>query len=66
MWFVDAIAEYIELGSAYFTPAPVDMLGDTFLGLSVIACALVIWIVRLLLADPRGIFKNAARANTDA
>lgn len=60
MWLVDAVAEYIQLGSAYFTPAPADMLSDGFLGLSVIALALVIWLVKLLLADPRGIFKSGA------
>ena len=54
MWLVDAIFEYAELKEAYFTPAPADMLNDAFLGLSVIALALVIWLVRLLIADPKG------------
>ncbi|MCI5826420.1 MAG: hypothetical protein MR006_07125 [Arcanobacterium sp.] len=61
MWFVDALAEYVELRAEYFTPAPADMLNDTFLGLSVIALALVIWLVRLLISDPRGVIK--ARLN---
>lgn len=52
MWMVDAIAEYKELHAAYFTPAVEDMVNDTFLGLSVIALALVIWIVILLVKDP--------------
>ena len=52
MWFVDAVVEYIELGAEYFTPAPADMLNDTFLGLSVVAFGLMIWLVILLVKDP--------------
>lgn len=48
MWLVDAIAEYAELGAEYFTPAAADMLNDAFLGVSVVALALVIWLARLL------------------
>ena len=59
MWFVDAIFEYAELGAKYFTPAPADMLNDLFLGLSVIALGLVIWIVILLVKDPRGVIRDA-------
>lgn len=55
MWFVDAIFEYAELHAAYFTPALEDMVNDAFLGLSVVALGLVIWVIRLLLADPRGV-----------
>ena len=54
MWLADAIFEYAELGAQYFSPSPQDMLNDTFLGFSVIALALVIWIVNLLIKDPRG------------
>lgn len=54
MWLVDAIFEYAELKAAYFTPAPEDMLNDAFLGLSVVALALVIWVAILLVKDPRG------------
>ncbi len=57
MWLVDAIAEYMEIGAAYFAPAAADMLNDTFLGLSVIALALVIWVVILLVHDPRGVIR---------
>ena len=59
MWLVDAIFEYAELKEAYFNPAPADMLNDAFLGLSVIALALVIWLVRLLIADPKGSVRAA-------
>lgn len=55
MWLVDAIFEYAELQAEYFTPAPADMLNDLFLGLSVIALALVIWIATLLVKDPKNV-----------
>ena len=59
MWLVDAVFEYAELKAAYFTPAVEYMVNDTFLGLSVIALALVIWVVRLLITDPKGTVKAA-------
>ena len=58
MWLVDAVFEYAELKAEYFTPALEDMINDSFLGLSVIALALVIWIVVLLIKDPKGVIKN--------
>ena len=57
MWLVDAIFEYRELGSEYFAPAPGDMLNDLFLGLSVVALGLIIWIIVLLVKDPKGVLK---------
>ena len=60
MWFVDAVFEYAELGADYFAPAGADMLNDFFLGLSVVALGLIIWLVRLFLADPKGIIRKAA------
>ena len=54
MWLVDAIHAYIEDPAHYFRPAPEEMLNDLYLGLSVIALALTIWIVLLLLRDPKG------------
>lgn len=61
MWMVDAIAEYIELRAEYFQPALQDMLNDTFLGLSVIALALVVWVLTLLVKDPLGVLRPAAQ-----
>jgi hypothetical protein len=59
MWFVDAVFEYAEMGAKYFTPALEDMINDAYLGLSVIALAMVIWIVALVIKDPKGvIFKK--------
>ncbi len=57
MWFVDAVFEYVEIGSEYFTPAPIDMLNDFYLGLSVVALGLIIWLVVLLIKDPKGVVK---------
>lgn len=59
MWLVDAVFEYVEMGADYFTPAPADMLNDLFLGLSVVALGLVIWLVILLVKDPKGVVKAA-------
>ena len=59
MWFVDAVFEYAELKAEYLSPAAEDMLNDTFLGLSVVALALVIWVVRLLITDPKGSVRAA-------
>jgi hypothetical protein len=59
MWFVDAIFEYVELGAEYFQPAAQDMLNDSFLGLAVVALGLIIWVVRLLILDPKGSVKRA-------
>jgi hypothetical protein len=59
MWFVDAIFEYVESGAAYFTPAIEDVLNDAFLGLCVVALGLIIWVVRLLITDPKGSVRAA-------
>ena len=61
MWFVDAIFEYAELKAEYFTPALEDMVNDAFLGLSAVALGLVIWLVRLLIADPKGSVRAALK-----
>ena len=58
MWFVDAIFEYAELKEEYFTPAPTDMLNDLFLGLSVVALGLIIWLVVLFIKDPKGAVRS--------
>jgi hypothetical protein len=60
MWLVDAIMEYAELGAKYFTPSGADMLNDLFLGLSVVALALVVWTISLLIRDPGGTIRKKA------
>ena len=58
MWLADALFAYAELRDAYFTPAPADMLNDFYLGLSAVALGLVIWLVYLLVKDPKGVLKK--------
>lgn len=61
MWLVDALFEYAELKDAYFTPAPGDMLNDAFLGLAVVALGLTLWIIILLVKDPKGSVRAALK-----
>ncbi len=58
MWLVDAVVEYIEVSAEYFEPAPKDMLNDAFLGISVVALALVVWVVYILIKDPKHTVRN--------
>ena len=58
MWLIDAIFEYAELGAEAFVPAPLDMLNDFYLGLSVVALGLIIWLVILFVRDPKGVVKS--------
>lgn len=66
MWFVDAIFEYVEDPKGYFNPKPVEMLNDTYLGLSVLALGGIIWIVTLLVSDPRGAVAKTMTALVEA
>lgn len=59
MWLVDAVAEYMELGAAYFTPEAADMMNDAFLGLSVIVLGFIIWFVYVLVKDPFCVIRKA-------
>lgn len=59
MWTVDAIAEYIELKEEFFAPAAADMLNDAFLGASAVALGLIIWLVILLITDPKKVLRSA-------
>lgn len=58
MWFVDAIFEYAKLKADYFKVAPADMLNDLFLGLAVVALGLIIWLVVLLINDPKNVVRK--------
>ena len=59
MWFMGTVVEYIETGAEFFTPTAVDMLNDFYLGLSVIAYGLIIWLVQLLISVPKGVVRKA-------
>lgn len=58
MWLADAAVEYLKVGAEYFHPNTQDMLNDAFLGFSVVAFALVIWLVLLLVKDPKKIMEK--------
>ena len=59
MWLGDAIFGYMEDGADYFAPALEDMINDSFLGFSVIALAMIIWLIILLVKDPKGVVRKA-------
>ena len=59
MWLVDAVYEYAEIGVEFFTPSFNDMINDAFLGISAVALGLVAWIVKLLIIDPKHIWKRS-------
>lgn len=58
MWFVDAVFEYMELRTDYFNVPLADMVNDAFLGISVIVFAMIIWLVILLVKDPKRIMHS--------
>ena len=58
MWLADAIMDYSEVGVKYFTPPARDMLNDSYLGVSIIALGLIIWLVILLIKDPKGVIRK--------
>lgn len=57
MWLGDAIFEYAELHEEYFNPAIEDIINDLYLGFSVIALGLILWLIILLIKDPKGAVK---------
>ena len=61
MWLGDAIFEYAEDGAEFFAPKAADMLNDAFLGLSVVALGLILWLVILLVKDPGGVVKASLK-----
>ena len=63
MWFVDAVVEYSEMGAEYFMQDPADMLNDLFLGLCVAALGIIIWLIILIIKDPRGVVKASITGN---
>lgn len=58
MWLVDSVFEYANMGAEYFVPAAADMLNDAFLGFSAIMLGLIIWVIILLVKDPKNTVKS--------
>ena len=65
MWMIDAVFEYIELRAEFFNQAPQDMLNDAFLGIAVIALALIVWVIRLLITDPKGTVRASLKKQSE-
>ena len=61
MWLGDAIFGYIEDGAAFFEPEAAEMLNDAYLGLSVVALGMILWLAILLIKDPKGVVKASLR-----
>lgn len=59
MWMIDAWFGYKEDGAEFFAPAAADMLNDAYLGLAVVALGMILWLVILLIKDPKGVVKSA-------
>jgi hypothetical protein len=59
MWFIDAIYEFVEMGSEFFNQPISDVVNDLLLGICVVVLGLIIWLTVLFIKDPYGrIFKN--------
>ena len=55
MWFIDACVEYAELQADFFVAEIPDLINDAQLGLSVVVLGLILWVVVLLIKDPKGV-----------
>ena len=58
VWGVDAAFAFAEEGAASLHVSGGDCLQEGLLGMAVVVLALVIWLARLLVADPRGVFRR--------
>lgn len=58
MWLVDAAVEYFEIRDKYFQPSAQEMLNDAFLGISAVVLALTIWVIYVLIKDPKKTIQN--------
>ncbi|MCR5300979.1 MAG: hypothetical protein K6E49_00905 [Lachnospiraceae bacterium] len=58
MWFVDAVVGYMEEGASFFMQDAAEMLNDLYLGLSVVALGLIIWLVILMIKDPHRVIRS--------
>lgn len=58
MWLIDFVAEYIELRAEYFVQDFSSILNDALLGVTVVAIGLIVWLVIILVKDPKGVLRN--------
>ena len=57
MWFVDHLMAYVTEGGGFFE---INM-DAALLGVSVIFVALLVWLIVLLVSDPKGVLKRALK-----
>jgi hypothetical protein len=57
MWLVDQIWAYIAEGGEFFEVNP----DATLLGVTVILLGLLVWIITLLVSDPKGVIKRVLK-----
>ena len=61
MWLVDAIVGYFDFGVEIFAPDAYTLLNDIFLGVSAVVLGLVVWVIILLVKDPKGVMRLSRR-----
>lgn len=54
MWFIDHVMAYLMEGGEFFEIT----LDATLLGITVVICGLLAWMIMLLIRDPKGVFKK--------
>ncbi|HAP94133.1 MAG TPA: hypothetical protein DCM26_05865 [Desulfotomaculum sp.] len=54
MWFVDHVMAYLIEGGEFFEIT----LDATLLGVTVVLFGLLVWMIVLLVSDPKGVFKK--------
>jgi hypothetical protein len=57
MWVIDHVMAYLIEGGEFFE----INLDATLLGISVIIIGLLVWMIVLLVSDPKGVFKRALK-----
>lgn len=57
MWFVDHVMAYVSEGGTFFE----INLDATLLGVSVIILAVIVWLLVLLISDPKGVLKRVLK-----
>lgn len=58
MWLVDAVAGFVQEGASSFLQSGEELVHEAMLGISVVAIALTVWLIILLVKDPKGVFKK--------
>ena len=61
MWLMDAVAGYLEEKDAFFRPSVYEMINDSYLALYVVALGLVIWLIVLMIKDPKKVIRKMLR-----